>query len=293
MQRYITLLRVIDLQNITKAAQDMGYTQSAVSQMIQSLEKELQLTLVTRSRNGVRLTREGAELYPYIERMVNEYYAMMDKDKEILGLEGGLIRIGTLSSYSSQWLPAIIKEFQVKYPGVKFRMRQGDYTTVPEYIRQGDVDFGFVNPDAKTVQGLETVFIREGNHAAILPRGHRLAGKKVVTLQELAEEPYIQLETGELSEPIETFHALGLEPDIELRMHDNFSVCTMVEAGIGVSVMPNLALKKMNFDIVILPTEPMVKRKVAFAMKKKELLPIASQRFIDFFMERIRTFAVV
>ena len=271
----------------------MGYTQSAVSQMIQSLEKELQLTLVTRSRNGARLTREGAELYPYIERMVNEYYAMMDKDKEILGLEGGLIRIGTLSSYSSQWLPAIIKEFQAKYPGVKFRMRQGDYTTVPEYIRQGDVDFGFVNPDAKTVQGLETVFIREGNHSAILPRGHRLAGEKTVTLQELAEEPYIQLETGELSEPIEAFHALGLEPDIELRMHDNFSVCTMVEAGIGVSVMPNLALKKMNFDIVILPTEPMVKRKVAFAMKKKELLPIASQRFIDFFMERIRTFPVV
>ena len=271
MQRYITLLRVIDLQNITKA--------------------ELQLTLITRSRNGVRLTREGAELYPYIVRMVNEHRALMDKDKEILGLEGGLIRIGTLSSYSSQWLPAIIKEFQAKYPGVKFRM--GDYTTVPEYIRQGDVDFGFVNPDARTVQGLETVFIREGNHSAILPRGHRLAGKKAVTLQELAEEPYIQLETGELSEPIEAFHALGLEPDIELRMHDNFSVCTMVEAGIGVSVMPNLALKKMNFDIVILPTEPMVKRKVAFAMKKRELLPIASQRFIDFFMERIKAFPIV
>ena len=293
MQRYITLLRVIDLQNITKAAQDMGYTQSAVSQMIQSLEKELQLTLVTRSRNGVRLTREGAELYPYVVRMVNEHRALMDKDREILGLEGGLIRIGTLSSYSSQWLPAIIKEFQAKYPGVKFRMRQGDYTTVPEYIRQGDVDFGFVNPDARTVQGLETVFIREGNHSAILPRGHRLSGNRVVTLRELAEEPYIQLETGELSEPIEAFHALGLEPDIELRMHDNFSVCTMVEAGIGVSVMPNLALKKMNFDIVILPTEPMVKRKVAFAMKKRELLPIASQRFIDFFMERIKAFPIV
>ena len=89
MQRYITLLRVIDLQNITKAAQDMGYTQSAVSQMIQSLEKELQLTLITRSRNGVRLTREGAELYPYIVRMVNEHRALMDKDKEILCFPAG------------------------------------------------------------------------------------------------------------------------------------------------------------------------------------------------------------
>lgn len=292
MQRYEALLRVIDLDSITKTAQDMGYTQSAVSQMIQSLEKELQLTLITRSRFGIELTHEGTQMLPYITRLVNEYHAMMDKDHELLGLEGGLIRIGTLSSYSSQWLPAIIKDFQAMYPGVKFRMRQGDYTSVPDYIRQGDVDFGFVNPDAKTVRGLETIFIREGNHSAILPKGHRLAGEKVVSLKELAEEPYIQLETGQLSEPIEAFHKLGLEPDIELRMHDNFSVCTMVEAGIGVSVMPNLALKKMKFDIVILPTEPMVKRKVALAMKKKEYLPIASRRFIDFFMNRIKSFPV-
>ena len=151
---------------------------------------------------------------------------------------------------------------------------------------------GFVNPDAKTVRGLETIFIREGSHSAILPKGHRLAGKAAVTLQELAKEPYIQLETGQLSEPIEAFHELGLEPDIELRMHDNFSVCTMVEAGIGVSVMPNLALKKMKFDIAILPTVPEVKRKVAFAMRKKDTLPIASRRFIEFFMERIKFFPV-
>lgn len=292
MQRYEAFLRVIELESITKAAQDMGYTQSAVSQMIQSLEKELELTLITRSRNGISLTHEGEQMAPYITRLVNEYQVMLEKKNEVLGLEGGLIRIGTLSAYSSQWLPAIIKDFQAIYPDVKFRMRQGDYTTVPEYIRQGDVDFGFVNPDAKTVRGLETIFIRAGNHSAILPRGHRLADKKVLSLRELASEPYIQLETGQLSEPIEAFHELGLEPDIELRMHDNLSVCTMVEAGIGVSIMPNLALKKMNCDIVIIPTEPVIKRKVALVMKNKATLPIASRRFIDFFMEKIKSFPV-
>ncbi len=285
MNRYEVFLRVIDLNSITKAAQETGYTQSAVSQMIQSLEKELQLTLITRSRNGIGLTHEGAQMLPYITRLVNEYRVMLDKDHELLGLEGGLIRIGTLSSYSSQWLPSVIKDFQALYPGVRFRMRQGDYTTVPEYIRHGEVDFGFVNPDAKTVRGLETVTITEGGHSAILPKGHRFAGKQVVSLEELAEEPYIQLETGELSEPIEAFRELGLEPDIELRMHDNFSVCAMVEAGIGVSIMPDLALQNMRYDMVTLPTIPEVKRKVAFAMKKKEMLPIASRRFIDFFMK--------
>ena len=87
------------------------------------------------------------------------------------------------------------------------------------------------------------------------------------------------------------FHKLGLEPEIELRMHDNFSVCTMVEAGIGVSIMPDLALRKMAFSIVAIsivaiPTRPDIKRKVAFAMKEKKALPVASRRFLDFFMAR-------
>ena len=82
------------------------------------------------------------------------------------------------------------------------------------------------------------------------------------------------------------FHKLGLQPEIELRMHDNFSVCTMVEAGIGVSIMPDLALRKMAFSIVAIPTRPVIKRKVAFAMKEKKALPVASRRFLDFFMAR-------
>ena len=112
MNRYVAFLKVLDLNSITKAAQTLGYTQSAVSQMIQSLEKELQLNLIRRSRNGVVLTEEGKKLLPYIERAVNEYHQLLEIDREILGLEDGLIRIGTLSSYSSQWLPRIIKEFQ-------------------------------------------------------------------------------------------------------------------------------------------------------------------------------------
>ncbi len=290
MNRYIALLKVLDLSSITKAAESLGYTQSAVTQMIQSLEKELRIRLINRFKSGISLTDEGRLLLPYIERTVNQYNSLLEKNREILGLEGGLIRIGTLSSYSSQWLPAIIKDFQRLYPKIQFRLKQGDYSTVPQYIRQGDVDFGFVSPDAESVKGLETIFIREGRHSAILPKGHPLCRKSKISLKELAEEPYILLETGCYSESLEAFHAKGLDPKIELRMHDNFSVCTMVEAGLGVSVMPNLALKKMDFDIVIKPLSSELKRKVSFAMREKEFLPIASKRFIEFFMMRIADF---
>lgn len=286
MERYLALLKILEVGSFTKAADALGYSQSAVSQMIQSLESELSLKLLYRTRSGVKLAPEGEALLPYINSAVNHYNAMLEKTRELKGLEGGLIRIGTLSSFSSQWLPDLIKRFQTMYPKVHFLLHQGDYTTIPEWVRAGEIDFGFVNPDAETVKGLHTIFINTGGHKAILHPEHPLAAREEVTLAELAEEPFLLLEEGCLSEPLEAFHALGLEPRMELRMHDNFSICSMVEANVGVSILPDLALKKMSFNIVQRPTVPSITRKVALVMKEYDILPIASKYFIEFFLSQ-------
>lgn len=289
MERYIALLKILENGSFTKAADALGYSQSAVSQMVQSLESELSIQLLHRSRNGVKLTTEGEELFPYIQSAVNHYSMMKEKTKELKGLEGGLIRIGTLSSFSSQWMPKLIKQFQTMYPKVHFLLHQGDYTTIPEWVRAGDIDFGFVNPDANSVTGLHTIFINTGGHKAILHPDHPLAAQESVTLEQLTRDPFLLLEEGCLSEPLEAFHALGLEPKMELRMHDNFSICSMVEANVGISILPDLALKKMNFRIVKRPTVPPITRKVAFVMKDPNILPIACKYFIEFFMSQVDT----
>lgn len=120
MNRYIALQKIIELGSFTKAADTLGYTQSSISQMVASLEKELSIKLLTRSRYGVKLTLEGAELYPFIERSINQYLAMREKANEIKGLETGIIRVGTISSITCHWMPALIKGFQKKYPNVQF-----------------------------------------------------------------------------------------------------------------------------------------------------------------------------
>ena len=148
MKRLIALQKIVELGSFTKAADKLGYTQSAVSQMIASLEEELSIKLLYRSRIGIRLTLEGEELYPFIQRTVLQYQAMQEKADEIKGLETGIIRIGTISSISCHWLPGLIKHFQELYPKVRFVLHQGDYTSIPEWVRTGEVDFGFVNPDA-------------------------------------------------------------------------------------------------------------------------------------------------
>ena len=114
-----------------------------------------------------------------------------------------------------------------------------------------------------------------------------MAKLETIPLQRLAKEPFVLLETGSYSETMNAFRTLGLQPRVELRMHDNFSVCSMVEANVGVSILPDLALRNMDFDIVQRQTSPAITRKVGLVMKDRSILPIASRRFIDFFMERI------
>ena len=112
MKRYLALQKILQTGSFSRAADELGYTQPAMSQAIASLEEELGIRLLQRGRSGVRLTPDGEELYPYIEQLIYRYDAMREKAGEISGLGSGLIRIGTLSSISVNWLPLIRQEFR-------------------------------------------------------------------------------------------------------------------------------------------------------------------------------------
>lgn len=97
----------------------------------------------------------------------------------------------------------------------------------------------------------------------------------------------VVLEEGSLSEPLAAFQANGLEPHIRLRVHDDYSILSMIEAGLGVSILPELVLRKTNYQVAILPIKPMVIRKIGLIAKEKNALPLASKYFIDFLFEHI------
>lgn len=283
MERYLALQKIVEMKSFTKAAQALGYTQSSVSQMIASLEKELSIKLLVRSRTGTRLTLEGQELYPFIEQTILKYRAMQEKTMEIKGLETGVIRVGTLTSITCHWMPVLIKGFQKLYPHVRFLFYDGDYTSIQEWIKTGHVDFGFITPPAVT--GLDTIIIKNGRMLAILPKNHPLAKNTVIPLQSLTEDPFILLEEGHYNEPLEAFHAAGLKPNIKYTIHDDFAIMAMVEAELGVGILAELMLRRTSCDIVKLPTEPPVFRELAVGFKDKDSLPIASKYFIKYLLE--------
>lgn len=279
MNRYIALQKIVELGSFSKAAEAMGYSQSAMSQMISSLEEEMSIKLVNRFRTGAKLTLEGEELYPQIEKLIYQYHAVREKTNEIKGLETGTIRMGTLASISAHWLPSLLKEFQEQYPGVEFVIHQGDYTSIYEWIKTGAVDFGFVNP--KAVTGIETTVLKDGAMLAVLPENHPLAQRDVIPLASLAAEPFILLEEGHYYEPLEAFHSIGLSPNVKYTIHDDYAIMTMVEAGLGVSILAELVLHRTNYKIKLCATEPAISRTIAIGYKDKSGLPIACKRFIE------------
>lgn len=285
MNRYLALQKIVELGSFSKAAEVLGYTQSAMSQMIASLENELSIKLLNRFRTGARLTLEGAELYPYLERTIYQYLAAQEKAKEIRGLETGIIRMGTLASISAHWMPGLLKDFQARYPNVEFVIHQGDYTSIQEWIRTGAVDFGFVNP--KAVSGMETIVLKEGAMLAVLPKNHPLAEKEVIPLNALASEPFILLEEGHYYEPLEAFKSIGASPNIKYTIHDDYAIMTMVEAELGVSILAELILHRTNYQLALRPTDPPISRTIAIGFKDKNSLPMASRRFIECLRARI------
>lgn len=285
MKRYLAFQKIVTMGSFSKAADALGYTQSALSQMIASLEEELAVKLLNRYRTGTRLTLEGEMLYPYIEQTINDYFSMQEKVKEIRGLETGVIRMGTLASISAHWLPQILKGFQEIYPGVEFVIHQGDYTSIQNWIKTGVVDFGFVNPDA--VSGLQTVVLKKGIMLAVLPENHKLAQKETVLLQDMADEPFILLEEGHYYEPLEAFSLIGRRPNIRYTIHDDYAIMTMVEAGLGISILAELVLHRTNYRIALRKTDPPVYRTIAIGYKDSRSLPIAGRRFVEYLQEHL------
>lgn len=279
MNRYIALQKIISLGNFSKTAEELGYSQSAVSQMIASLEEELGIRIIHRSRYGAKLTLEGEKLYPQIEQLIIQYQRVIEKASAIKGLETGTIRMGTVSSVSAHWLPDIIKIFQKQYPQIEFVIHQGDYTSIQEWIKNGMIDFGFLNPAAAS--GIKTEEIQTGKMLVILPENHPLSVMKEIPLEKLVKEPFILLEEGNYSEPLEAFQSAGLKPNIKYTIHDDYSIMSMVEAGLGISMLAELVLHRTAYHLAIRSTTPAVYRTISVGYKDKGTLPVAAKRFIQ------------
>ncbi len=286
MTRYRAFLKAVETGSVTRTAEELGYTQAAVSQMIRSLETELGIPLLTRTRRGVSLTAEGRKIYPRVQKIVLSRRELEDAAAEINGLYTGEIRIGTFSSVSQRVLPQLIKSFNDVYPNINFVLMQGNNTTIPDWIRSGAVDFGFAYPGAAA--GLEKKDLFSENYVAVLPKGHPLAGEPEVPLTRLAKEPLILSDEGAENAVAAAFERNGIRLRPKYRIEDDPTIFSMIEAGLGVGILSSLLLHHTRYDVKQVRTAEKVGRTVCVAYPGKDMLSTAAKRFIDFIFENIK-----
>lgn len=284
IQKYMAFVKTVEYGSFTKAAEMLNYSQSGISRMIHDLEKEWQVVLLERGKSGVKLTSDGMKLLPYAKSVCVEYEKLQMEVDELNGLQSGLIRIGTFSSVATHWLPNIIKEFQKAYPNIDYELLLGDYTEIEAWISDGRVDCGFLR--LPTRPEFETIFLEQDRLLTILPEHHALSNLKKIPVASLCEEPFMLLEKGAKAEVSEIFERCGLTPNVHFTTWDDYAIMSMVESGLGVSILPELILKRVPYRIIAKELDVPAYRKIGVALRSKKSASLAVKRFLEYLQYR-------
>lgn len=283
--RYQIVCMVVDCGSLKGAADELGYTQSAVSQAVKALERELGTTLIERGKQGVSLTRDGKQYLPYLRQIVTAEAELEGKRQELRGLSSTDIRIATFTNVSRTVLPRVIRDFGTLHPGVRFTLKQGDYTRNAQWVHDGVVDFCFTARGFTA--GLEKRVVYHDELVALLPTAHPLTAKEKVTLADLASEPFVLLDEGEQSLVLDAFATHGLLPHVMSEVTDDYTIMAMVEEGLGVSMLYRRTVEGMRADIRVRPIVHAPSRDVVAAWRSWDTMPIATRRFIDYMSSHI------
>ena len=280
LAKYQALMAVVEQGSLTKAAQQIGCTQSAVSHSIDSLECELGFAILKRSRAGVKLTVEGERLMPAVRSLLNSAEQLNQLASSIRGLDSGTVRIGAFTSVAVHWLPGVLKEFQRDFPNVDFRLFNGDYHDVEQWLLDGSIDIGFVNVPC----GLdcECITLMEDRLLAILPENSRFSSYPRFPLVECETEPFISLLESSDHDARRALEAAGVKPNVRFYTKDDYAIIAMVEQGLGMSIMPELLLKDRNDKLLVLPLVPEAKRTIGIAIAAGDKAGPATRKFADY-----------
>lgn len=280
VNKYEAFLLSVELGSITRAAENLGVTQSAVSHMISSLEAELGFALLRRGRGGAVPTAEGQSVTPAIRGILTARERLGQMASAIRGLDSGTVRIGTFTSVGVHWLPGIIAEFQADYPSVELKLMSGDYHDVEQWLADGSADIGFV--PLPTRLGGEVVPLRADRLLAVIPANHPLADAAAFPVAELERESFIGLLETSDRDARGALAAAGVSPHIKYKTKDDYAVIAMIERGLGVSIMPELLLRSCSERVRCLELDPPASRTIGLCMPDAERAGPATRRFAEY-----------
>jgi molybdate transport repressor ModE-like protein len=286
--RRMKVLREVAAQgSFSAAAESLSFTQSAVSQHVAALERECGAKLVERGPRGVRLTDAGRALVTHADAIL----ARLDRAEEelaaIAGLRGGRLRLACFQSAGATLVPRAVKVFHDRHPEVDLSMVEAEPDVASERLHSGDIDLALVY-DFPRIPGmldgdLELTHLIDDPYDLILPKGHSLEDRRRLRVGDLAEEPWIA-STDDWGCRVITDRVCqdaGFEPHIAFEADETLAAQALVAAGVGVTMLPRLALATVHPSVVVRKLSDAPVRKIWGAQLPADYASPASEAMLQ------------
>jgi DNA-binding transcriptional LysR family regulator len=281
--RLRVLSEVVARGSFSAAAESLSYTQSAVSQAIARLEAETGAALVVRDRKGVRPTAAGATLIEHAEAIFAQVEAAEADLDAVLGVRGGRLRVASFPSAGATLMPLAVARFRRSHPDIALTLAEGEPEDIGPRVRAGEFDlallFEFPGVRERPGAGLRNVTLLEDPMFVALPVEHPLAAKPALTLSDLRDEDWVQTSASSpcARHVVRSCLAAGFEPLVTFESDDYETVQGLVAAGVGVALIPRLALTRVHPGIVVRELSPRspARKVVAATMSGPGVAPAA------------------
>jgi DNA-binding transcriptional LysR family regulator len=286
--RLRTFVAVAQHGSLSAAALELSYTQSAVSQQVAALEAQAGMPLLERHARGVRLTEAGETLLAHAESVLSHLDAAQQELAALAGLRAGRLRIASFPSAGATLMPLAVATFRARHPGVELTLAEDEPEHVLPRLAGGELDlallFEFGEESEAGGQGFELAQLLEDPMYLALPSGHPLASRRRLRLEDLRGQSWVQTSSSSACarHVVRLCIAAGFEPQVSFESDDYQTIQGLVAAGVGVALIPEIALSSLRKDIAIRalhPNPPL--RKVIAAMPPTAQRSVAAEAMLE------------
>ncbi|MDE8557617.1 LysR family transcriptional regulator [Pantoea vagans] len=272
------MLAVADVRNISRSAEETGMTQSAASQAIAQRESLLGFPVFVRERRHIGVTALGEQVIEHARTMLMQLNAIRELADESRGLQGGRIRLASFPSVTATFLPALLRNVRRLYPDMEVVVLEGTDEEVEEWLAADTIELGVVMNSAP---GRADVILGRDAWVAVMPVSYPQSGAKGITLQALADQPFVLATGGCVINGKSLIEQAGFQfSDVRIKVRDWISACMLVREGMGVALVPKSALPAERRGLSVVPITPSIHHEFGLVCSLSGNASQAAQTFL-------------
>ena len=278
-QKLTALLETVRCGSISKAAEQLGYTQSGLAYAINSFESELGLPVIIRDQSGIRLSPEGEALLPWFEKLLADDAALAAQVSRMLHSGDNVLNIASYPDFADTVLPRLLVDFHAAMPEAEVNIRIGDREDMVRWLKSGEVDLAFGGELQLSLFRWTPLLCDP--ELAVLPEDYPTEGMERFPMEEFKKHPFIMAEYWEDEKELrQAIEDCGITPQFSLQGPDNGAVLAMVEKGVALAILPEITLKACVGKVKTLPLDPPCCRVLGLICRSAGENNTAAHRFL-------------